>query len=239
MKKCVVIGFVFSFLITLSLSAEEAQRVRKTFAKIVCKEGYLVNVGEERALRCEIIRPFYRYLGDIGQEEKIDVRDINVRFTVQYLTPSGLGEYTKMQEEFIPVYEEKGPDIGLVINCLLQDEILTVNVVSSRNIGSVFIEIPQDIPIKISEDRERYILSSVGVSGQNLQSGRVVKFKLLLLKDEPVYRVPILISYAYKGAYYEKLVFYSFRKEDFSDAAGASGLYHRQKTGTAQDGAQY
>jgi len=80
------------------------------------------------------------------------------------------------------------------------------------------LEILSDIPIKISDDRTRFVLSSVGVRGQNLKRGPEADFKLYLLVDQKFYKVPVQITYVFGGCAYDKFFIFSFKKEEFKDA---------------------
>lgn len=204
-------------LTTASLYADEAEKVSKRIAKLVYEEGFLINAGEEDLLRVEIISPFYRYLGDILKGRKINISDIKTKFTVQYTIKQWIGEYETMEETFIPVYSQQGPDPGLEVICSLDKDTLNIKVASVEKISSVFIEILSDIPVKISNDRVRYILSTVGVSGQSLQKGPEASFKLYLLSEQDYYKVPIQITYIFQGSVYDRVFFFSFKKEDFNN----------------------
>ncbi len=197
--------------------ADEAEKVSKRIAKLVYEEGFLINAGEEDLLRVEIISPFYRYLGDIPKGRKINVSDLKTRFTVQYTIKQWIGEYETMNETFIPAFNNQGPDVGLEVICSLDKDTLTVKVTSNEKISGVFIEILSDIPIKISNDRIRYILSAVGVSGQSLQKGPEAGFKLYLISDLAYYKVPVQITYIFQGSVYDRVFFFSFKKEDFNN----------------------
>jgi hypothetical protein len=200
-----------------SLYADEAEKTLKRIAKLVYEEGFLINAGEEDLLRVEIISPFYRYLGNIQKGRKINISDIKTKFTVQYTIKQWIGEYETMKETFTPVFNNQGPDVGLEVICSLDKDTLTVKVTSNEKISGVFIEILSDIPIKISNDRIRYILSAVGVSGQSLQKGPEAGFKLYLISDLAYYKVPVQITYIFQGSVYDRVFFFSFRKEDFNN----------------------
>lgn len=197
--------------------ADEAEKISKHIAKLIYEEGFLINAGEEDLLRVEIISPFYRYLGDIQKGRKINISDIKTRFTVQYTIKQWIGEYETMEETFIPVFNQQGPDPGLEVNCSLDKDTLNIKVTSAERITAVFIEILSDIPVKISNDRVRYILSTVGVSGQSLQKGPEARFKLYLLSEQAYYKVPIQVTYIFQGSVYDRVFFFSFRKEDFNN----------------------
>ena len=197
------------------LFAEEEAIKTKKLVKLIYKEDHLINIGEEDLLRAEIITPFYRYLGDILKEEKINVSDIKTKFIVQYTIKAWIGEYETMSETFIPISDSRGPDVGLDVKVCLEDKSLLVKVTSVDKITDIFIEILQDIPIKISDERVRYILSNVGTMGQNLKRGPEAKFKLYLFTHQDFYKVPIQITYVFQGSVYNKVFTFSFRKEDF------------------------
>lgn len=206
---------------------EETKEITLKYTKVIYQKGYLMNQGNQTALKAEIISPFYRYLGDIKEGEKIDIRDIKTKFTVQYLTPQGLVEYEQHKETFIPVVDGDFEGIGLEIYCTLKGDILTIRLDSKAEVQDVFIEIPQDIPVRISEDHFRYILSSVGVLGQNLQTGKEVNFRLTRLRRLDFYTVPVRISFNYKYKVYEKLLLFSFTREEVEDAAYDTRFYDR------------
>ncbi|MFC1621598.1 hypothetical protein ACFL2G_04780 [Candidatus Omnitrophota bacterium] len=202
----------------ISQSFAEAETVKTknpVNIKLIYKQGHLINIGEEALLSVEIVSPFYRYLGDILKEEKINVSDIKTKFTVQYTIRAWIGEYETMSETFIPTLDSRGPDVGLDVKVCLEDKNLFIKVTSVDKITDIFIEILQDIPIKISEDRVRYTLSSVGIMGQNLKRGPEAKFKLYLLTDQDFYKVPIQITYVFQGSLYDKIFTFSFKKEYF------------------------
>ena len=126
-----------------------------------------------------------------------------------------------MKKTFIPEFEATGLEHGLKVITNLIGDLLNVKVTSPEKIKDIFIEILSDIPIKISEDRVRYILSSVGVKGQNLKIGPVANFRLYLINDRPFYKVPVDISYVYNGLIHERVFFFSFTKEEFQSEVTA------------------
>ena len=178
-----------------------------------------MNQGSQAALNAEIVSPFYRYIGDLRENETADVRDIKTKFTLQYLTPQGLAEYEQKKEIFIPVFEADFSDIGLSIICSLSEDVLFVRLDTEADITDVCIEIPQEIPVRISKDHSRYILSSVGVLGQNLKTGKEAGFKLTRLRRLDFYTIPVSISFNYKYKQYEKLFLFSFTRDEVEHAA--------------------
>lgn len=224
------IGAVLGF----AQSRETATASEKKLTKLAYEDGNLINVGEEPILKSEIISPFYKYLGDIAKGEKINVNYIRTKFTVQYLLPSGLAEYEQIKQTFIPIFKEAVPDIGLDITSSLKGERLYVKVSSKKDISNVNIEILPDIPIRISHDRIRYIISSVGVEGQNIAFSHEADFGIILLQDKEIYKIPIQIHYKFAGLDYKKLIFYTFRKEAITDAVRDDEL-HRQSGRRAEE----
>ena len=186
--------------------------------KLAYKDGSLVNVGAEALLRVEIVEPFYRYIGDIAAGQKAPIPDIATKFTVQYSAKKWLGGYETMKETFIPGLSSKGPAVGLDIKTCLRGDILIVKVFSEEEISAVFIEILSDIPVRISEDRVRYVLSSVGVEEQNIKRGPEARFRLCLLQEQEFYKVPIQVTFVYKEVVYDKMFFFSFKRKEFNDA---------------------
>jgi hypothetical protein len=207
------------FTVIGSLYAEEGAKVTKRLIQLIYEEGYLVNVGEEDLLGVEIINPFYRYIGNIPKGKRVNVTDIKTKFIVQFSARQWIGGYEVMSETFIPVISSKGPDVGLDVNVELKGDTLFIKVSSVDKITDIFIQILSDIPIKISDDRTRYILSSVGVRGQNLKRGPEATFTLYLLSDQDFYTVPIQITYIFQGCVYDRVFTYSFKKEDFNHAS--------------------
>jgi len=207
---------VFFIAINPSFAEEEAPKM-KSLIKLIYKDGHLMNIGEEDLLRAEIISPFYRYLGDIEKDKTVNIKDIKTKFTVRYTIKQWIGEYETMTETFIPIFDSKGPDVGLDVKVELIDKSLVIKVASVDRITDIFIEILSDIPIKISNDRVRYVLSNVGVIGQSLQSGPEATFKIHLLTEQDFYKVPIQITYIFQGSNYDRIFTFSFRREDFKE----------------------
>ena len=201
------------------LGAKEDSRQTKRLIKLIySEEGCLVNAGEEDILNVEIISPFYRYIGNMAKEKRVDVSDIKTKFIVQYTARQWLGGYETMTESFIPLIKQHTEDIGLDIKAELKKNVLIVNVYSKDKISDIFIEVLSDIPIKISNDRVRYVLSSVGVEGQNLKRGPHAEFRLSLLSYQEFYAVPIQVTYVFEGRVYNQVFTFSFRTKDFIHA---------------------
>ncbi|MEW6008229.1 MAG: hypothetical protein AB1629_01155 [Candidatus Omnitrophota bacterium] len=207
------------FIATSLLYAEEEQKTYSPKSKLIYDGRYLINTGKKDILHLEIIFPFYRYLGGLKQGQRINVSNIKTKFTVQYTVKEWIGEYKTMKETFVPLIEPKGPDVGLDVKADLKGDILKIKVSSAEKIQDIFIEILSDISVKISNDRIRYVLSSVGVVGQNLKRGPEADFKLYLITDQPYYKVSIQITYVFQGAVYDKVFSFSFRKEDFTNGS--------------------
>jgi hypothetical protein len=204
------------FTVISSSFAEEEAKQTKKLIKLIYEEGYLINAGEEELLAVEIINPFYRYIGNIPKGKRANVTDVKTKFTVQFSARQWIGGYETMSETFIPVIDSRGPDVGMDVNVELKESILFVKIASADKITDTFIQILSDIPIKISDDRTRYILSSVGVQGQNLIRGPEAQFKLHLLSDQEFYTIPIQITYCFQGCVYDTVFTFSFKKEDFN-----------------------
>ena len=204
-----------------SLHAQEDQKWEKKTINLIYEKGCLVNQGSEDILNLEIISPFYRYLGEIPKESKVNVSDIKTKFTVQYTSRKWLGGVETMKKTFIPEYEAAGLEHGLKVITKINKDLLNVKVSSPEEVKDIFVEILLDIPIKISEDRVRYTLSSVGVKGQNLKTGPDASFSLYLINDQPFYKVPVNISYVYNGLIHERVFFFSFTKEEFNSEVPA------------------
>lgn len=216
-----IFGPVLIFFITLNLLyAKEEPKAKNPMAKLIYEQGYLINIGDKDILRLAITSPFYKYLGYIQKGKRVNVSYVKNKFTVQYTVRPWIGEYETMEQTFIPVFDSSGPDVGLDVKADLKGDILTVKVSSVEKIKSIYIEILSDIPIKVSNERIRYILSNVGVAGQSLNSGPEAKFKLNLLTEQDFYKVPIQITYVFQGSVYDKVFTFSFRKEQFD--AGSS-----------------
>jgi len=143
---------------------------------------------------------------------------IKTKFTVQYTAKQWIGEYEIMKETFIPEIKTKTPPAVLDVKAQLKGNTLSIKVSSQDKISDIFIEILSDIPIKISDDRTRFVLSSVGVRGQNLKRGPEADFKLYLLVDQKFYKVPVQITYVFGSCVYDKFFIFSFKKEEFKDA---------------------
>lgn len=203
------------------LYAEEEDKTYFTKSKLIYDGKYLINTGEKDLLHLEVIFPFYRYLGNLKQGQRINISFIKTKFTVQYTIKEWIGEYKTMKETFIPLIEPQGPDVGLDVKADLKGDILTISVTSAEKIQDIFIEVLSDIPVKISNDRVRYVLSNVGVVGQNLKRGPQADFKLYLITDQPYYKVSIQITYVFHGAVYDRVFSFSFRKEDFTNGPTA------------------
>lgn len=189
-------------------------RIHKPAGHVAYRDGSLINVGDEMAARCEVVEPFYRYLGDLPPGGRVNVAFLKTRFTLQYLTPAGLSRWRRIKETFWPKVEWELPEIGLDIRCELKGLTLSVRVSALKPITNVAIEIPPDVPIRIANDRVRYVQSPIGVAGQNIVFGVQATFPLLLLQERPSYAVPIQITFDYQGIRYEKLLFYSFTRAE-------------------------
>lgn len=211
---------ILIFFAVSSLYAKE-DKTYETRHNLIYDGRYLINEGEKHLLRLEVVFPFYKYLGDLKEGQRINISYIKTRFTVQYTIKEWIGEYKTMKETFTPQFEPSGPDVGLEVTCALDKDTLNIKVTSVERISSVFIEILFDIPIKISNDRIRYVLSAIGVSGQNLKQGPEASFKLYLLSQQDYYKVPIQITYIFQGSVYERVFFYSFKKDDFNNVPTA------------------
>jgi hypothetical protein len=123
-----------------------------------------------------------------------------------------------MKESFIPIVDSKGPDVGLDVQAELKGDTLSIKISAVDKISDIFIEVLSDIPIKISDDRTRYILSNVGVRGQNLKRGPEAEFKLYLLTEQKFYKVPVQITYVFQGGVYDKFFTFSFQRQEFNHA---------------------
>lgn len=188
-------------------------------AKLIYQDGYLVNKGEEVLLNVEIIEPFYRYFGSIQRNASVDVSYMRTKFTVQYTARQWIGVNETMKQTFIPRLKNPELDIGLDVESHLNRNMLRIIVTSDRKITDIFIEALPDIPVKISDERVRYVLSSVGIEGQNLKKGPIANFKLCLLLDKEFYRIPVQVTYVYEGVCYDKVFFFAFKRQDFEDEA--------------------
>lgn len=214
---CLILVIICFTAINLS-GAEEEETAGRRASQLIYEEGHLINRSGKDILDLAVVSPFYKYIGNIPKGEKINVSYIKNRFTVEYAISPWKGEYKIMKESFTPEFSAKGPDAGLDIEVKLNGDLLVVKAAAVEKINDIFIEVLSDIPIKISEDRTRYILSSVGVRGQNLKRGPQASFKIDLLIDQEFYKVPIQITYLFQGGVYDKVFFFSFRKEDFNNA---------------------
>ncbi|MDP3723936.1 MAG: hypothetical protein Q8R91_10680 [Candidatus Omnitrophota bacterium] len=200
-------------------AAEDGQspgvlRIHKPAGHVIYRDGSLLNAGDEVAARCELVEPFYRYLGDVPPGGKVSVSWIKTRFTVQYLTPAGLAKWRRVKETFYPKIEWDLPEIGLDVTCALKGLTLSVDVQSLKPITNTAIEVLPDLPVRISEERIRYVASPVAVAGQHVVFGWRGSFPLLLLQERPTYSVPVQVSFEYQGVRYEKLILYSFAREE-------------------------
>lgn len=194
--------------------ASPVLRIHKPAGHVIYRDGSLINVGDEVAARCEVIEPFYRYLGDLPPGGKVNVSMLKTRFTAQYLTPAGLAKWRRVKETFYPTVDWELPEIELEVACELRGLTLEVAVRSLKPITNVAIEVLPDTPIRISNDRVRYVQSPISVAGQHVVFGSEAGFALLLLEERPTYSVPIQVSFDYGGIRYEKLVLFSFAREE-------------------------
>ncbi len=214
---CIILVILFIGIGLLG-AKEDTTQTKKLIKLIYSEDGYLANAGEEDILRVEITSPFYRYIGNMPRGKMVDISDIKTKFTVQYTARQWLGGYEIMTQSFIPVIGRHAKDAGLDIKAELRKNVLIVDVKSESEISDIFIEILSDIPIKISNDRVRYILSSVGAIGQNLKRGPNAEFKLTLLNYQEFYIVPIQITYVFEGRVYNQVFTFSFKTGDFIHA---------------------
>jgi hypothetical protein len=221
MKKLLIMAGVImvSMVLASSFILAKEKGTKKSLknipsAKIIYQDGYLRNIGEEPALRCEIVSPFYKYIGNINPGKRVDISYIKTKFTISYLIPDWLGEYTQVKETFLPKFKYKtliAPEVR--VRCQLKDSFLEVELIADRKLKNVTIEIPPEIPVKISETRTRYITSQVLVLGPNVIYGQRAEFKIISLSNAEYSTVPIKIIYQYQGIEYQELLFYSFRTE--------------------------
>jgi len=213
-----LITVVFGSEPFVTWSAEEQTssvlRIHKPAGHVIYRDGSLLNVGDEVAMRCEIVEPFYRYLGDLPPGGKVNVSFLKTRFTAQYLTSAGLAKWRRIKETFYPTVDWELPEIGLEVVCELRGLTIGVAVNSLKPIINVAIEVLPDLPVRISNDRVRYVQSPVSVAGQHVVFGSEAGFALLLLEEHPTYSVPIQVSFEYQGVRYEKLVLFSFAREE-------------------------
>lgn len=215
----VAVALVALTCLPLAGAAEEEQRsgllrIHKPAGHVIYRDGSLVNVGDEVAMRCEIVEPFYTYLGDLPPGGKVNVSFLKTRFVMQYLTPAGLAKWRRIKETFYPKVEWDLPEIGLEVVCELRGLTLEVTMNSIKPITNVAIEVLPDLPVRISNDRVRYVQSPVSVAGQHIVFGSEAAFALLLLEERPTYSVPVQVSFEYQGVRYEKLVLFSFAREE-------------------------
>lgn len=189
-------------------------RIHKPAGHVIYRDGVLLNVGDEVAMRCEIVEPFYRYLGDLPPGGQVNVSSIKTRFIAQYLTPAGLAKWRRIKETFYPKVEWDLPEIGLNVRCELRGLTLEVTVRSLKPITNIAIEVLPDLPVRIANDRVRYVQSPVSVAGQHVVFGSEAGFALLLLEDRQIYSVPVQVSFEYQGVRYEKLILFSFAREE-------------------------
>jgi hypothetical protein len=203
------------FLIPACFLSGGEETTKRGAAKLAFSGGYLVNVGESDLLCVEITNPFYRYIGDIPRGGKAAVPDVRSKFTARYTSKQWIGGYESMEDTFIPGISRTSPDIGLDLKVILRGDILIVTVSSKDEISDIFVEVLQDIPVRISEDKVKYTPSSVGVKGQNLKRGPDARFQLYLLREEEFYKVPIQVTYVHNGSAYDRVFFYSFGRGDF------------------------
>lgn len=210
----VSIALTFSFTLAKENGTKKSLKSIPS-AKIIYQDGYLRNIGDEPALRCEIISPFYKYIGNIHPGKRVDISYIKTKFTISYLIPDWLGEYTQVKETFLPKFKYKtliAPEVR--IKCRLKDSFLEVELIADRKLKNVTIEIPPEIPVKISESRTRYITSQILVLGPNVIYDQRAEFKIIPLSNAEYSTVPIQITYQYKGIEYEELLFYSFKNKE-------------------------
>ena len=216
--RAVVAVLLLGLLVAVAVAEDDegskVLRIYKPAGHVIYRDGALLNVGDEVAMRCEITEPFYRYLGDVPPGGKVNVSFLKTRFTAQYLTPAGLAKWRRIKETFYPKIEWDLPEIGLEVVCELRGLSLEVTIRSLKPVTNAAIEVLPDIPIRISNDRVRYVQSPVSVAGQHTVFGSEAGFALLLLEERPSYSVPIQVSFEYQGVRYEKLVLFSFAKEE-------------------------
>ncbi|MFH1504459.1 MAG: hypothetical protein ABIH08_03605 [Candidatus Omnitrophota bacterium] len=219
MKKVSIMAGVILFSITLtsSISAKEEERKAAnpaSSAKVIYRNGYLENIGQEPALRCEVTAPFYKFIGDISPARKIDISYIKTKFTISYLVQDWLGGYREAKETFSPQFKYKvliAPEVK--IECRLKGRFLEIEIISNKPLKNAAIEILPEVPVRISESRVRYITSQVLALGQNVVYGQKAEFEIISLSEDAYSVVPVQISYQYHGIEYQKLVFYSFKNE--------------------------
>lgn len=157
----ILCAMLICFIAISSSFAEEKTKPQTRINYLVYERGWLINQGSQDILRAAVISPFYKYLGDIPRGSKVNVYFIRNKFTVEYTLKFWIGEYETLQETFIPTIYSKGPDVGLDMKAELKGDVLSVSITSAEKIQDIFIELLPDIPVKISNDRTRYVLSSV------------------------------------------------------------------------------
>lgn len=191
-----------------SFAQESGQRI-----SLILKEGWLINYSDQPLYSVEITEPFYLYIGNLYPQQGKDISSIKTKFKVRFYIKA-LGGYKEMAKEFIPqikYQEPKRPKIKVSItykNCRLK-----VKVSSRKKLDYILIEIPPEYPVRISDERRRYVFSPVAVLGQNMIAGDYAEFRLYPLTEEKIYRVPVQISYIYQDKLYIELLFYSLKKE--------------------------
>ena len=209
----VSIGLASSFILAKEKGTQKSLKSIPS-AKIIYQDGYLRNIGDESALRCEIISPFYKYIGNINPGKRVDISYIKAKFTISYLIPDWLGEYTQVKENFLPKFKYKTLiALEVRVRCQLKDSFLEVELIADKKLKNATIEIPPEIPVKISGTRTRYITSQILVLGPNVIYGQRAEFKIVPLSNAEYSTVPIQITYQYQGIEYQELLFYSFRTE--------------------------
>jgi len=195
-----------------------AESIDTKRVSLILKKGWLINYSNIPLYSVEVISPFYRYLGDLFPYQKRNISYIKTKFKVRFYIKT-LGGYSQMQKEFIPYIKRKPitpPKIKIDIE--YEDCKLKIKLISQEALNYTLIEIPQDYPVNISQERKRYVFSTVAVLGQNLIAGDYAEFTLYPLKDQELYKVPVQISFIYKDTLYEKLIFYCLKKENLCNS---------------------
>lgn len=206
---------IIILFITINSYAESIDTKK---VSLILKKGWLINYSNIPLYSVEVISPFYKYLGDLFPYQKRNISYIKTKFKVRFYIKT-LGGYSQMQKEFIPYIKRKPttpPKIRIDIK--YKDCKLKIKLTSQEALNYTIIEIPQDYPVNISQERKRYVFSTVAVLGQNLIAGDYAEFTLCPLKDQKLYKVPIQISFIYKDTLYEKLIFYYLRKENLCNS---------------------
>ena len=206
---------IIILFITINSYAESIDTKK---VSLILKKGWLINYSNIPLYSVEVISPFYKYLGDLFPYQKRNISYIKTKFKVRFYIKT-LGGYKDMQKEFIPYIKRKpttSPKIKIDIE--YKDCKLKIKLTSQEALNYTLIEIPQDYPVNISQERKRYVFSSVAVLGQNLIAGDYAEFTLCPLKDQKLYKVPIQISFIYKDTLYEKLIFYYLKKENLCNS---------------------